>query len=51
MARKPFGGYTINFGKCSHDAKDIFGTSAITPSEMTKKIWAHVKKCGLSHKG
>ncbi len=50
-AKKPFGGYTVNFGKCPHTAKEIFGSSGVTPSEMTKKLWAHIRKCGLSSKG
>ncbi len=48
MARKPFGGYTISFAKCPHSCKDVFGGNAITPSEMTKRLWKHVKSCGLS---
>lgn len=47
---KAFGGYTINFGKCNHSAKQIFGSSAIAPSMMTKKLWAHVKGCRLAKK-
>ena len=47
---KAFGGYTINFGKCNHSAKQIFGSSAIAPSMMTKKLWAHVRACKLAKK-
>ncbi len=48
-ARKPFGGYTINFGKAKEvTLGEVFGTTAITPSDMTKKIWAFVKKKGLA---
>ncbi len=51
VVRKPFGGYTISF-KAAADSTlgEVFGTSPVTPSEMTKKIWAFVKKKGLSSK-
>ncbi len=51
MAKKPFGGYTISF-KAVADATlgEVFGSGAITPSEMTKKLWVFVKKKGLSKK-
>jgi hypothetical protein len=50
-AKKPFGGYTISFASVK-DATvgEVFGTSAITPSDMTKKIWTFVKKKGLAKK-
>ena len=43
--RKPFGGYTISFASV-RDATvgEVFGSGAITPSEMTKKLWAFVKR-------
>ncbi|MEK6852927.1 MAG: hypothetical protein AABX59_03540 [Nanoarchaeota archaeon] len=47
---KAFGGYTINFGKCSHSARQIFGSSPVAPSQMTKKLWAHIKACKLAKK-
>jgi len=49
--RKPFGGYTISFASV-RDATvgEVFGSGAITPSEMTKKLWAFVKRKGLSKK-
>ncbi len=49
-AKKPFGGYTISFKGCKDTAEDIFGSAPIAPSEMTKKIWAYVKRKGLSNK-
>jgi hypothetical protein len=50
-ARKPFGGYTISFASVKDTTVgEVFGTSAITPSEMTKKVWVFVKKKGLSKK-
>lgn len=50
-ARKPFGGYTISFASVK-DATvgEVFGTAPITPSEMTKKVWAFVKRKGLAKK-
>ena len=51
-AKKPFGGYTISFASVKDTTVgEVFGTGAITPSEMTKKIWVFVKKKGLSKKG
>jgi len=47
MAKKPFGGYQVKpdeaFGK-------IVGNKAVTPSEMTKKIWQYIKKHKLATK-
>jgi len=49
--KKPFGGYTISFASVKDDSVgDIFGASALTPSEMTKRLWVFVKKKGLSKK-
>jgi len=50
--RLPFGGMTVSFAKCDCTGKEIFGSSAIAPSEMTKKLWKHVKGShgGLMHK-
>lgn len=49
MAKKPFGGYTISFGSVKNDTLgDVFGSGAVTPSEMTKKLWAYIKRKGLS---
>jgi chromatin remodeling complex protein RSC6 len=48
-ARKPFGGYTINFSSVSNvTLGQVFGSGKVTPSEMTKKIWAFVKAKKLS---
>ncbi|MFH0713367.1 MAG: hypothetical protein V1722_02285 [Candidatus Micrarchaeota archaeon] len=51
VVRKPFGGYSISF-KAVSDAtlSEVFGTGALTPSEMTKKLWVFIKKKGLSSK-
>ena len=52
MAKKKpaFGGYSINFKGCADSAESIFGSKPIGPSEMTKKIWAYVKRKRLAKK-
>ena len=50
MAKPAFGGYCICFKGCKDTAEDIFGSAKIAPSEMTKKIWAYVKKKKISSK-
>jgi chromatin remodeling complex protein RSC6 len=51
MAKKvPFGGYGINFKGRSESLEQVFGKTKISPSEMTKKIWAFVKKHKLGGK-
>jgi len=51
MARKPFGGYTVNFSSVSDmTLGEVFGTGSITPSQMTKKIWDVIKRKGLASK-
>jgi chromatin remodeling complex protein RSC6 len=48
--KKAFGGYTVNFKGCLHSLEHIFGTKAIPPSQMTKKLWAYVKRNRLNTK-
>jgi hypothetical protein len=48
--KKAFGGYSINFKGGKDSAESIFGGSPIGPSEMTKKIWAYVKRKKLAGK-
>lgn len=48
VRKAPFGGYTINFGNSRHNLQDVFGKRPITPSEMTKKLWAYVKRYKLA---
>lgn len=43
-AKKAFGGYTISFKGCTESLEQVFGTAPLSPSEMTKKLWAYVKK-------
>lgn len=51
MARKPFGGYSISFKSVSDSTLgEVFGSGGLTPSEMTKKLWAFIKRKGLSSK-
>lgn len=45
--RKPFGGYHIVPDE--HLAK-IIGHGKVTPSEMTKKLWAYIKGHKLARK-
>ena len=49
-AKKPFGGYTINFKGATDSLETVFGNKPLAPSEMTKKIWAYVKKHKLAGK-
>ena len=44
------GGYAINFKGCSDTLEEVMGAKPIGPSEMTKKIWAYVKKKRLAKK-
>ena len=51
-AKKPaFGGYAINFKGRTDTLESVMGSAPIGPSEMTKKIWAYVKKNKLAGKG
>lgn len=50
-AKKPaFGGYSINFKGCMDSLETVFGNKPIGPSQMTKSIWAYVKKNKLAGK-
>lgn len=48
--KKAFGGYTISFKGCTESMEKVFGSTPIGPSEMTKKVWAYVKKNKLAKK-
>lgn len=50
MAKKAFGGYSITFKGVDKTLEEVFGSSPIAPSEMTKRIWAFVKKHKLGGK-
>ena len=49
-AKKPFGGYTINFKNRKETLEQVFGKTDIPPSQMTKKLWKFVKAKRLGHK-
>jgi hypothetical protein len=49
-AKKAFGGYSISFKGCSDTLMSVFGDKPIGPSEMTKKLWAYVKRRKLAGK-
>jgi hypothetical protein len=48
--RKAFGGFSINFKGCTDTVESVFGSAPIGPAEMTKKIWAYVKRKKISGK-
>jgi hypothetical protein len=48
--KAPFGGYSISFKGCSDTLEAVMGSTPIGPSEMTKKIWAYVKRKRLAKK-
>jgi hypothetical protein len=48
--KKAFGGYSISFKGCDDSLESVFGSGDIAPSEMTKKLWAYVKKNNLAGK-
>jgi len=48
--KKPFGGYAINFAERTETLQEVFGSSPIPPSEMTKKLWVFIKSNNLGNK-
>ena len=48
--KKAFGGYCINFKGRTETLEEVFGSKDITPSEMTKTLWAFIKKKKISGK-
>jgi hypothetical protein len=48
--RAAFGGARIGFEGRTETAEQIFGKQALTPPEMTKRLWDFVKKNGLMRK-
>jgi hypothetical protein len=48
--KKAFGGYSISFKGASDSVESVFGDSPIGPAEMTKKLWAYVKRKKLAGK-
>lgn len=45
-----FGGYTVSFKGRTDSVESVFGSKAIAPSQMTKALWAYVKKHKLAGK-
>ena len=43
-----FGGYSINFKGCTDTMETVFGSKPVSPSDMTKKLWAYVKRRRLA---
>ena len=48
--KKAFGGYSISFKGAKESMESVFGNSPIGPSDMTKKLWAYVKRKKLAGK-
>lgn len=48
--KKAFGGYSIKFKGVKESLEDVFGSAALAPSEMTKRLWAFVKKKKIAGK-
>ena len=48
--RAPFGGMKISFKGKTDSLEKVFGSAPLVPSDMTKKIWAYVKKNKLMKK-
>jgi hypothetical protein len=48
--KKAFGGYAVSFAGRRETLEQVFGTTPLPPSEMTKKLWAFVKANKLSLK-
>ncbi len=47
MVRKPFGGMTI---RPDAALAKVIGSGSVAPSEMTKKLWAYIKRNKLLKK-
>jgi chromatin remodeling complex protein RSC6 len=47
MAKKAFGGYQI---KPDENLAKIIGSKAVSPAEMTKKLWQYIKSKKLANR-
>ncbi|PWU23504.1 MAG: hypothetical protein C5B48_08475 [Candidatus Rokuibacteriota bacterium] len=47
----PFGGYTVTFKGRTDTVESLFGSAAMPPSEMTKRLWEYVKRHRLATHG
>jgi hypothetical protein len=48
--RPAFGGYSVDFKGTTDSMESVFGSTPISPAEMTKKLWTYVKRKKLSGK-
>ena len=48
--KKAFGGYAISFAGRKESVEQVFGKAKLAPSQMTKKLWAFIKKKKLAKK-
>jgi chromatin remodeling complex protein RSC6 len=48
--KKNFGGYAEKFGGRTESLEAIMGDKPIGPAEMTKRLWAFIKKHRLATK-
>jgi len=46
----PFGGYTLSFKGIKDSVEDVMGSTDVSPSEMTKRLWDFVKSRKLAGK-
>lgn len=49
-AKKNFGGYALKFSGRGESLESVMGDKPIGPAEMTKKLWAYIKKHRLGTK-
>lgn len=48
--KKNFGGYAVTFSGRAESLESVMGGKPIGPAEMTKKLWAYIKKHRLASK-
>ena len=48
--KKSFGGYAVKFNGRAESLESVMGDKPIGPAEMTKKLWAYIKKHRLAGK-
>jgi chromatin remodeling complex protein RSC6 len=46
--KKNFGGYAVKFSGRAESLETVMGSKPIGPAEMTKKLWAYIKKHRLA---
>jgi chromatin remodeling complex protein RSC6 len=46
--KKNFGGYAVKFSGRAESLETVMGNKPIGPAEMTKKLWAYIKKHRLA---